>query len=63
MKGGNMKNWKKFNDECGSCGGVDIRVLTAYEADGGAYDGDIAECLECGATGMIYIDHIIWECE
>lgn len=51
-----MKKWKSFNDECINCGGGDIRVLTDAKEDGYAYDGDNAECLECGQLGSVCID-------
>jgi hypothetical protein len=51
-----MKDWKPFNDECTRCGGSDVRVLTDATQDGYAYDGDDAECLECGLLGSVCID-------
>lgn len=50
-----MKDWKPFEDECASCGGSDIRVLTDAK-EGYAYDGDDVECLECGLKGGICVD-------
>ena len=51
-----MKEWKFFDDECNRCGGSDIRVLTDAKEDNYAYDGDDAECLECGLLGCVSID-------
>ena len=51
-----MKTWKPFNDECTRCGSDDIRVLTDAKEPGYAYDGDDAECLECGLLGCVNVD-------
>ena len=51
-----MKNWKPFNDECGRCGGGFIHILTDSKKDGYAYDGDDAECIECGLKGSVCVN-------
>lgn len=67
-----MKKWQDFNDECTRCGSSDVHVLTDATKEGYAYDGDDAECIECGLKGSVCIDrdenengeataHISWD--
>jgi len=50
-----MKKWKHFNDECPRCGN-EAEVFTSATGDGYAYDGDNAECFECGLLGSVSVD-------
>ena len=49
-----MKKWQTFGDECPKCGSP-AEVYTSAQ-DGYAYDGDNAQCVECGHGGSVSCD-------
>lgn len=50
-----MKQWKTFNGECTRCGNNPVDVFSSAKEDY-AYDGDNAECFECGLLGSVSVD-------
>jgi transcription elongation factor Elf1 len=49
-----MKDWKHFEDNCPRCGN-EAEIYTSAP-DGYAYDGDLAQCVECGLEGGVMVD-------
>lgn len=49
-----MKHWKDFTDECPRCGNT-ASVFTSAKGEY-VYDGDNAECFECGLLGSVCVD-------
>jgi uncharacterized Zn finger protein len=48
------KQWQRFGDECPKCG-AEAEILTTAP-DGYGYDGDLAQCVECGHGGSVSCD-------
>jgi len=48
------KQWQQFGDECPKCG-APAEVLTSAK-NGYAHDGDNAQCVECGLSGIVCCD-------